>query len=134
MANVIVDPDYAHLLKDLSDRSIPDAAKISLVQDNLSTHKPASLYEAVPPAEARRLAERFEWHYTPTHGSWLTMAETEFSVLSLQCLDRRIFTRHKPTDEVTAWKAARNKHHANADWQVTTADARVKLGRLYPSP
>jgi hypothetical protein len=125
--------DYAHLLKDVSDRWFPDAAKIALVQDNLSTHKPASLYEAFPPAEARRLVERFEWHYTPRHGSWLNMAETELRVLSSQCLDRRISTRQMLSDEVTAWEAARNKHHAKADWQFTTADARVKLKRLYPS-
>ena len=85
--------DYAHLLRDVSDRWYPNAAKIALVQDNLSTHKPASLYEAFPPAEARRLVERFEWHYTPKHGSWLNMAETELSVLSSQCLDRRIATQ-----------------------------------------
>jgi hypothetical protein len=125
--------DYAHLLKEVADRWFPDAAKIALVQDNLSTHKPASLYEAFPPAEARRLVERFEWHYTPKHGSWLNMAETELSVLSSQCLDRRISTRQMLIDEVTAWEAARNKHHAKADWQFTTADARVKLKRLYPS-
>jgi hypothetical protein len=125
--------DYAHLLKDVSDRWFPDAAKIALVQDNLSTHKPASLYEAFPPAEARRLVERFEWHYTPKHGSWLNMAETELSVLSSQCLDRRISTRQMLIDEVTAWEAARNTHHAKADWQFTTANARTKLKRLYPS-
>ena len=125
--------DYAYLLKDVSDRWFPDAAKIALVQDNLSTHKPASLYEAFPPAEARRLVERFEWHYTPKHGSWLNMAETELSVLSSQCLDRRISTRQRLIDEITAWEAARNKHHGKADWQFTTADARVKLKRLYPS-
>jgi DDE superfamily endonuclease len=125
--------DYAHLLKEVADRWFPDAAKIALVQDNLSTHKSASLYEAFPPAEARRLVERFEWHYTPKHGSWLNMAETELSVLSSQCLDRRISTRQMLIDEVTAWEAARNKHHAKADWQFTTADARVKLKRLYPS-
>ena len=125
--------DYAYLLKDVSDRWFPDAAKIALVQDNLSTHKPASLYEAFPPAEARRLVERFEWHYTPKHGSWLNMAETELSALSSQCLDRRISTRQRLIDEITAWEAARNKHHAKADWQFTTADARVKLKRLYPS-
>ena len=125
--------DYAHLLKDVSDRWFPDAPKIVLVQDNLSTHKPASLYEAFPPAEARRLVERFEWHYTPKHGSWLNMAETELSVLSSQCLDRRIASKQILIDEVAAWEAARNKHHAKADWQFTTADARVKLKRLYPS-
>ena len=125
--------DYAHLLRDVSDRWYPNAAKIALVQDNLSTHKPASLYEAFPPAEARRLVERFEWHYTPKHGSWLNMAETELSVLSSQCLDRRIATQQRFTEEVAAWEAARNKHHAKADWQFTTADARTKLKRLYPS-
>jgi uncharacterized small protein (DUF1192 family) len=125
--------DYAHLLKDVSDRWFPNAAKIALVQDNLSTHKPASLYEAFPPAEARRLVERFEWHYTPKHGSWLNMAETELSVLSSQCLDRRIASKQLLIDEVAAWEAVRNKHHAKADWQFTTTDARVKLKRLYPS-
>jgi len=125
--------DYAHLLRDVSGRWFPDAAKITLVQDNLSTHKAASLYEAFPPAEARRLVERFEWHYTPKHGSWLNMAETELSVLSSQCLDRRIPGKDALTGEVSAWEAARNKHHAKADWQFTTADARVKLKRLYPS-
>ena len=125
--------DYAHLLKDLSDRWFPNAAKIALVQDNLSTHKSASLYEAFPPAEARRLVERFEWHYTPKHGSWLNMAETELSVLSSQCLDRRIPGKDTLISEVSAWEAARNKQHAKADWQFTTADARLKLKRLYPS-
>jgi hypothetical protein len=125
--------EYARLLKDLSDRWLPNAAKTALVQDNLSTHKPASLYEASPPAEARRLVERFEWHDTPKHGSWLNMAETELSVLSSQCLDRRISLKQLLIDELTAWEAARNKHHAKADWQFTTADARIKLKRLYPS-
>ena len=125
--------DYAHILKDVSDHWFPNAAKIALVQDNLSTHKPASLYEAFAPAEARRLVERFEWHYTPKHGSWLNMAETELSVLSSQCLDRRIASKQLLIDEVAAWEGARNKHHAKADWQFTTADARTKLKRLYPS-
>jgi hypothetical protein len=125
--------DYARLLKDVSDRWFPKAAKIALVQDNLSTHKPASLYEAFPPAEARRLVERFEWHYTPKHGSWLNMAETELSVLSSQCLDRRIPNKESLIGEAAAWEAARNKHHTKADWQFTAADARVKLKRLYPS-
>jgi uncharacterized small protein (DUF1192 family) len=125
--------DYAHLLKQVSDTWFPNAPKIALVQDNLSTHKPASLYEAFPAAEARRLAERFEWHYTPKHGSWLNMAETELSVLSGQCLDRRIPDKAMLTEEAAAWTAQRNKKHAKADWQFTTADARVKLKRLYPS-
>ena len=96
--------DYAHLLKDVSDRWFPDAAKITLVQDNLNTHKPASLYEAFPPEEARRLVERFEWHYTPKHGSWLNMAETELSVLSSQCLDRRIPSKDNLIGEVPPGK------------------------------
>jgi hypothetical protein len=125
--------DYAHLLREVSDRWFPNAAKVVLVQDNLSTHKAASLYEAFPPAEARRLVERFEWHYTPKHGSWLNMAETELSVLTSQCLDRRIPDKDTLSSEVSAWEAARNKHHAKVDWQFTTADARVKLKRLYPS-
>jgi hypothetical protein len=124
--------DYAQALRDLSDRHFRSAAKIVLAQDNLSTHKPASLYEAFPAAEARRLAERFEWHFTPKHGSWLDMAEAELSVLSGQCLDRRIPDKSKLIAEVAAWQNNRNQHHAKADWQFTTADARVKLKRLYP--
>ena len=124
--------DYAHVLKELSDVHFPGTAKIVLVQDNLNTHKPASLYEAFPAAEARRLVERFEWHYTPKHGSWLDMAESELGVLSTQCLDRRIPDRQTLTSEVAAWTANRNRHHAKADWHFTTADARVKLKRLYP--
>ena len=125
--------DYAQILKDLSDTHFPRAKKIVLVQDNLNTHKPASLYEAFPPEEARRLVERFEWHYTPKHGSWLDMAESELSFLSGQCLDRRIPDKQNLIEEVAAWEARRNKHHAKADWQFTTAEARVKLKRLYPS-
>ena len=125
--------DYARVLKDLSDTHFRDASKIVLVQDNLSTHKPASLYEAFPAPEARRLVERFEWHYTPKHGSWLDMAESELSVLSGQCLDRRIPDQHTLIEEVAAWENDRNNAHAKADWQLTTADARVKLKRLYPA-
>jgi DDE superfamily endonuclease len=125
--------DYAHILKDLSDRHFPKAKKITLMQDNLNTHKPASLYEAFPPAEARRLVERFEWHYTPKHGSWLNMAESELSVLSGQCLDQRIPDKQILTEEVAAWQRSRNKKHTKADWHFTTADARVKLKRLYPA-
>jgi hypothetical protein len=119
--------DYAHALKDLSDTHFPDAAKIVLVQDNLSMHTTASHYAAFPAAEARRLAERFEWHYTPKHGSWLDMAESELGVLATQCLDRRIPDKLKLIEEVAAWQNNRNKHHARADWQFTTNDARVKL-------
>ena len=124
--------DYAHALKDLSDMHFPGADKIVLVQDNLSTHTAASLYEAFPAAEARRLVERFEWHYTPKHGSWLDMAESELAVLSTQCLDRRISDKADLVAEVAAWQKRRNTLHAKADWQFTTADARVKLARLYP--
>jgi hypothetical protein len=119
--------DYAAILKELSDTHFPDAAKIVLVQDNLNTHKPASLYEVYPAAEARRLVERFEWHYTPKHGSWLDMAETELSVLTTQCLDRRIPDKPTLIEEVAAWQQRRNQNHTKADWQFTTADARVKL-------
>jgi hypothetical protein len=125
--------DYAQVPKELSDINFPNAMKIVLVQDNLNTHKQASLYEAFPAAEARRLVERFEWHYTPKHGSWLDMAESELSVLSSQCLDRRIPDKQTLIDEVDAWQNRRNKNHAKADWQFTTADARVKLKRLYPT-
>ncbi len=125
--------DYAQVLKELSDTHFPGSEKIVLVQDNLNTHKPASLYEAFPPAEARRLVERFEWHYTPKHGSWLDMAESELGVLSSQCLDRRIPDQKMLKEEVEAWEAERNRKHAKADWQFTTADARVKLKRLYPA-
>ena len=125
--------DFAHMLRDLSDTHFPGAKKIVLMEDNLNTHKPASLYEAFPAAEARKLVERFEWHYTPKHGSWLNMAESELSVLSGQCLDRRIPDKQTLTEEVAAWEHARNKKHVKADWQFTTADARVKLKRLYPA-
>ena len=125
--------DYAQVLKELSDTHFPGSEKIVLVQDNLNTHKPASLYEAFPPAEARRLVERFEWHYTPKHGSWLDMAESELGVLSSQCLDRRIPDQKMLKEEVEAWEAERNTKHAKANWQFTTADARVKLKRLYPA-
>jgi hypothetical protein len=124
--------DYAHALKDLADVHFPNAKKIVLVQDNLSTHKPASLYEAFPAPEARRLTERFEWRYTPKHGSWLDLAESELGVLATQCLDRRIADKQTLIREIAAWEEIRNKHSAKADWQFTTDDARVKLKRLYP--
>ena len=125
--------DYAHALKDLADKHFPKVKKIVLVQDNLNTHKPASLYEAFPPAEARRLVERFEWHYSPKHGSWLNMAESELGILSNQCLDRRIPDQKTLSKEIAAWEKDRNKHHAKADWQFTTEDARIKLKHLYPT-
>lgn len=125
--------DYAHALKDLADILFPKARKIVLVQDNLNTHKPASLYEAFPPAEARRLVERFEWHYSPKHGSWLNMAESELSVISSQCLDRRIPDQNTLIKEIAAWERDRNMNHTKADWQFTTEDARIKLKHLYPT-
>ena len=125
--------DFAHVLRDLSDVHFPNAKKITLVQDNLNTHAPASLYEAFEPAEARRLIERFEWHYTPKHGSWLNLAESELAVLSSQCLDRRIADRPMLESEAAAWVAERNTNHAKANWRFTTADARIKLKSLYPA-
>jgi hypothetical protein len=125
--------DYAHVLKQLSDEHFVSAAKIVLVQDNLNTHTPASLYEALEPAEARRLTERFEWHYTPKHGSWLNLAESELGVLASQCLSRRIADKAALESEVAAWVARRNKHNVKANWHFTCADARVKLKSLYPS-
>ena len=110
-----------------------DADKIVLVMDNLNTHKPSSLYEAFEPAEARRIFERLEIHYTPKHASWLDMAETELSVLGRQCLDRRIPDRATLTREVAAWEKDRNESCVRVDWRFTTADARIKLQRLYPS-
>jgi len=125
--------DYAKILRDLSDIHFPNAEKIVLTQDNLNTHVPASLYEAFAPAEARRLVERFEWVYTPKHGSWLNLAESELGVLASQCLDRRIADRATLEREVSAWVARRNTHNAKANWHFTTADARVKLKSLYPA-
>jgi DDE superfamily endonuclease len=124
--------DYAHILKDLSDVHFPRAKKIALVQDNLNTHAKASLYEAFPPAEARRIVERFEWHYTPKHGSWLNMAESELAVLASQCLDRRIPDMGAMIHEAAAWQTGRNNNQTKADWRFTTINARIKLKRLYP--
>ena len=124
--------DYAKILRDLSDTHFPKAEKIVLVQDNPNTHTPASLYEAFEPAEARRIIERFEWHYTPKHGSWLNLAESELAVLSGQCLARRIADATTLTTEVAAWRTRRNTHNAKANWHFTTTDARVKLKSLYP--
>ena len=125
--------DYAHVLKELADIHFPQAVTIVLVQDNLNTHAIASLYEAFPAAEARRLVERFEWHYTPKHGSWLDLAESELGVLASQCLDRRIPDKQTIIDEVAAWVQERNENHAVAEWHFTTDDARIKLKSLYPA-
>ena len=124
--------DFARFLRALSDEHYPAADRVVLVCDNLSTHTPAALYEAFDPATARRLAERFEWHYTPKHGSWLNVAECELSVLARQCLDRRIPDLATLTREVATWERDRNAAEVTIDWQFTTADARVKLKRLYP--
>jgi hypothetical protein len=125
--------DYAGCLRKIADEMYPDAEVVVLVQDNLNTHSPASLYEAFAPAEAKRLADRFEFHYTPKHGSWLDMAEIELGILGRQCLARRIDNVNDLRHEVKAWEAARNTTEAKVNWQFTTADARIKLRRLYPS-
>jgi hypothetical protein len=125
--------DFAQLLRDVREVYYPQADKIVLVLDNLNTHKLASLYEAFAPAEARRLAERFEIHYTPKHGSWLNMAETELSVLTTQCIDRRIPDSATLRQEVTAWAQRRNQAQCTVHWRFTAQDARIKLERLYPS-
>ena len=125
--------DYAECLRKIADERYSEAEVIVLVQDNLNTHSPASLYEAFAPPEAKRLTERFEFHYTPKHGSWLDMAEIELGILGRQCLARRIDNVEDLRREVKAWEAARDKTGSKADWQFTTADARIKLKRLYPS-
>ena len=125
--------DYAHLLKTVVDLDYPDAARITVVQDNLNTHSPASLYKAFEPAEAQRILQRLEFCQTPKHGSWLNMAEIELSVLARQCLDRRIADFSRLKTEVEAWQEQRNREETWIDWRFTTADARVKLHRLYPS-
>jgi DDE superfamily endonuclease len=124
---------FAHVIQELVDEQYPPATKLVLVMDNLNTHKPASLYEAFAPAEARRLMERLEVHYTPKHGSWLNMAETELSVLATQCLDRRIPDRTTLHQEVAAWQQRRDQAKCTVDWRFTTQEARIKLKRLYPS-
>jgi DDE superfamily endonuclease len=124
--------DFARFVRRLVDEHFPDAERVVLVLDNLSTHTPAALYQAFEPAEARRLCERLEWHYTPKHGSWLNVAEVELSVLARQCLDRRIPDAEALGREVAAWERDRNVTAVGVDWQFTTADARVRLKRLYP--
>lgn len=126
-------PDFARFVRRLVDEQYPDAERVVLALDNLSTHAPAALYQAFPPAEARRVCERLEWHYTPKHGSWLNVAECELSVLARQCLDRRIPDMDALRREVAAWERDRNAAGVVADWQFTTADARTRLTRLYPT-
>jgi hypothetical protein len=125
--------DFAHQIKELVDERYPEAERIVLVMDNLNTHSPASLYEAFPPAEAKRLVDKLEIHHTPKHGSWLNMAEIELSVLARQCLDRRVPDEETLKAEVAAWQDRRNGSEAAIDWRFTTENARIKLKRLYPS-
>jgi hypothetical protein len=124
--------DYARQLQWLADVRYPDAKRICLVQDNLNTHRLANLYLIFPPAEARRLAERFELHYTPTHASWLNMAEIEIGIFERGCLRRRVPGLEVLRQRVAALEAERNADHATIDWRFTTTDARTKLARLYP--
>lgn len=125
--------DFAHVVKELVDVQYPAAETIVLVLDNLNTHTPAALYETFAPAEAKRLADKLELHYTPKHGSWLNMAEIELGVLAAQCLDRRLPDRATLAREVAAWEAERNAATRTIKWRFTTADARIKLKHLYPS-
>jgi hypothetical protein len=125
--------DFAHCMRDLVDIHFPKAKKIVLVMDNLNTHKLASLYEAFPPTEARRIIEKLEIHHTPKHGSWLNMAEIELSVLHRQCLKTRIPDQETLIQKVAAWENRRNVRQSSVHWRFTTEDARVKLHRLYPA-
>jgi len=125
--------DWAHFIRDLVDVHYPQAEKIVLVLDNLNTHTPSSLYQTFAPAEARRILQKLEIHYTPVHGSWLNMAEIELSALARQCLSRRIGTQEELEREVHAWQHSRNEEAITVNWRFTTADARIKLKRLYPS-
>lgn len=125
--------DFAHVMKWLADEVYPHADIIHVVVDNLNTHKPAALYEAFPAAEARRLVHRVQFHYTPTHGSWLNMAEIELSVLSRQALADRMPDKETVIREVATWEHERNHSGTTVNWQFTTEDARTKLQRLYPS-
>lgn len=125
--------DFAEVVRWLAEDVHPEAERIVLVMDNLNTHKLASLYEAFPPEQARRIAERIEVHHTPKHGSWLNVAEIELSVLSRQCLDRRIGSADEVVDAVDVWQTERNDQAVGVQWRFTTADARIKLRRLYPA-
>ena len=125
--------DWARVVRKLVDEDYPDKDRIVLVMDNLNTHHPASLYDAFEPAEARRIAERLEIHYTPKHGSWLNMAEIEIGVLARQCLNRRIPDQAALRRESKAWQDRRNQDTIKVDWRFTTTDARIKLKSLYPS-
>jgi len=126
--------DFAEILRWVVEDLHPDARKVVLVTDNLNVHDPGSLYEAFEPARARRIVERLEWHYTPKHGSWLNVAECELAALSAQCLDRRIGSMARLKQVLGAWEGERNERQVGVDWRFTTADARIKLRRLYPAP
>ena len=126
-------PDFAHQMKWLVEERYPEAEVIRVVLDQLNTHKPASLYEAFAPEEARRIRRKLEFHYTPKHGSWLNMAEIELSVVQRQCLDRRLPDVAALTQELRAYEQCRNAQRATIDWHFTTQQARIKLHRLYPS-
>lgn len=125
--------DWAHTIRELLDEHYPTAERVVLVMDNLNTHSLGSLYEAFPPAEAKRLADRLELHYTPKHGSWLNIAEIELSVLGRQCLHRRISDAATLANELAAWEIAHNGRRAPVHWHFTTTDARTKLAKLYPT-
>ena len=125
--------DFAHICRDLVDVHFPEAEKITLVCDNLNTHKPASLYKTFPPDQARRIAEKIQFHYTPKHGSWLNMAEIELSVLSRGCISRRIPNQETLKQEIRSWQTHRNEQRTSMNWRFRTDDARIKLKRLYPS-
>ena len=125
--------DWAYFIKHIADRLYPEAAKIRLVMDNLNTHKPSALYETFQPHEAKRIWDRFEFIYTPKHGSWLNMAEIELNVLMGQCLNRRIDNMITIRNEVKAWEQHRNNKKAKINWQFRNNDARIKLKRLYPT-
>jgi hypothetical protein len=126
-------PDWAQTIRALLDEQYPEAERVVLVMDNLNTHTRGSLYEAFPPAEAKRLADRLEIHYTPKHGSWLNIAEIQLSVLGRQCLHRRLPDIETLATELTAWETTHNDRHAPVRWQFTTTDARTKLAKLYPT-
>lgn len=125
--------DWAEIIKFIIDDLYPEALKVTVIMDNLNTHSPASLYARFEPATAKRIADKLDIQYTPKHGSWLNMAEIEFSALSRQCLNRRIPTQEKLKKEVKEWEYARNEHEIRCDWQFTTDDARIKLKKLYPT-
>ena len=125
--------DWAKFIQKISDEMYPDAKKITLVMDNYKTHTIGAFYEVFKPEEAKRLVDRFEFVFTPKHGSWLNMAEIELRVLSGQCLNRHIPTIEKMKEEVKEWQKSRNNQNAKINWQFTTKEARIKLKRLYPS-